>query len=350
MAMADLQKIDISSRTILRVVIILAAAWFIYVIRDVLMMLFAAIIIAAAIEPVADRLQRRRIPRAVTVLGVYVVFLLIFSAVVTLLIPPLTAQVRQLAESLPHLVQLLKDWRLLSPAIGDAVAVQSIQDLLLRFGENLTNVGVSVVEQTRNIFSGVFSTLFVFILAFYLVIENDALLKILRLIIPREHFPYVERTVNRIQRGLGRWLLAQLALAVVVGVVVGLGLWLIGVKYALLLGLLAGLFEIIPVIGPIMAAIPGVVVALSQSVVIGVIAIAFYVLVQQLENHLLVPNIMRRAAGLNPLVTLVAILLGARLAGVVGIMLAVPVAIIITIFWSDLFLTESLEMEAPPEH
>lgn len=341
--MADLQRIDVTSRTIFRIVLILVAFWFVYVIRDVLLMFFGAIVIAAAIQPLADRLQRKRVPRAVTALAVYAVVILVLTAVVTLLIPPLTEQVTQLALALPQLVAQVEQWDVLHTGLSQGSV--ALQDILLRLGNNLTQTGFSVFEQTRSIFSGVFSLIFVFILAFYLVVERDALLKLFQLIVPRQHVPYVAQTMARIQRGLGRWLIAQLVLAIIVGLVVGVGLWLIGVKYALVLGLLAGLLEVVPVIGPIIAAIPGVVVGMAQSLVLGVVAIVFYILVQQAENHLLVPNIMRRVAGLNPLVTLVAMFLGARLAGVLGIIFSVPVAIIVTIFWSDLFSAGGGESE-----
>lgn len=333
--MAELQRIDVTSRTIFRIVLIVVAFWFVYVIRDVLLMLFGAVVIAAAIQPLADKLQRRRVPRALTTLGVYALGILLLTAVVTLLIPPLTEQLTQLALALPQLVGQLEHWGVLHTDLSQGSL--ALQDVLLRLGNSLTQAGFSLFEQTRSIFSGVFSVIFVFILAFYLVVQQDALLKLFQLVVPRRHFAYVEQTVRRIQRGLGLWLVAQLALAALVGIVVGIGLWLLGIKYALVLGLFAGVMEIVPVIGPIIASLPAIMVGLSQSLFLGVVTLVFFILVQQSENHLLVPNIMKRVAGLNPLVTLVAVLLGARLAGVVGIILSVPVAIIVTIFWSDLF-------------
>lgn len=341
--MAESQKIDISSRTIFRIVIILGAFGFVFMIRDVLLLIFSAMVVSSAIEPIADFLQKRRVPRAVTVLGVYVVLLVGISIIVTLLIPPLTEQVVQLAEALPQLASTVQRWNILGLQLDEQTAVASLQNLLLRFGEGLTGVSFNVVEQTRSLFSGIFSVLFVFVLAFYMVIENDSLVKLFRIITPRQHFPYVEQTLQRIQHGLGRWVMAQLALGIIVGLMVGVGLWLIGVKYALLLGLLTGLLEIIPVIGPIVAAIPAILIAFSQSWIYAVVTLVFCIFVQQVENHFFVPTIMRKAAGLNPLVTMIAILVGARLAGVIGAILSVPMAIILTVFWSDIFSTSSPE-------
>lgn len=339
----DIQKIDIASRTIFRTVLILIAFWFVYIIRDVLLLLFAAVIIAAAIEPVANRLQRRRIPRAATVALVYITVIAVVSLVISLLIPALTTQLAQLAQTLPAMVERLEQREVVAALIQQEAVVESLQQFLNRIGDGLTATGGTIVEQTRSLFSGLTSLLFVFIIAFYLVVERHALQKAFRMLVPKRHSAYVEQTLERVQAGIGRWVLAQLTLGVVVGLVVGLGLWLLGFKYALVLGLLAGIFEIIPVIGPIIAAVPGVVIGFSQSLWFGMVALVFYVVVQQLENHWLVPTVMRRATGLNPLVTIIAVLLGARLYGVIGVIVAVPIATIISIFWSDLFVTDPFD-------
>lgn len=299
-------------------------------------MLLAAIVIAAAIEPIANRLQAYRVPRAVTVASIYLLLITLVSLAVTLVIPPLTEQIGRLVVTLPSAVETF------------IPAGLAVQEGLLRLGNQLTNINFNVVQQTRTVFSGIFSFLLVFVLAFYLVIERDALKKAFRLITPQAHMRYVERIIDRSQYKIGRWLLGQLGLAATMGVIVGVGLWLLGMRdYALVLGLLVAVLEIVPYIGPILAAIPGVILGLSQSVIMGVIVLAFYVLAQQIENNILVPNIMKKATGLNPLVTLIAVLLGARLAGIVGVILAVPVATIVSVFLADFFTSPVKEEQAP---
>lgn len=340
-------SVDITSSTIFRTILILLGFWFFYLILDILLMLFAAIVIAAAIEPIANYFQRWRFPRAVSVAIVYIILIAVFSGAVALMVQPLTEQLGQLAQAVPQVINDVSGLVPFVPQFNEEALSSSLQDVVFRLGENITNVGSNIFQQTRTFFSGVFTFVFVFILAFYLVVERDGLKKFARIVTPREHLPYVEQSIERAQRSIGKWVLAQLTLAVIIGVVVGVGLWIIGVKYALVLGLLSGLLEIIPVIGPIIAAIPGVVVGLSQSLTIGLIALAYYIFTQQVENHVLVPNIMRRAVGLNPLVTLIAILLGARLAGTVGVILSVPMATVLSIFLSDIFSTETLDDELP---
>lgn len=345
------ERIEITSNTIFRFLLIGLGFWFVYLIRDVLLMLFAAVVIAAVIEPVADAWQRYRIPRALSVLVVYVGILAVIAAVLTMILPVLAIQVSQLAQALPQLVQS-QEW--LSKSVQSR-ALSSVQNVLLGFGEQLTRASFNVFQQTRTIFSGVLAVILVFVIAFYMVVEKDALKKLFRILLPASHVPYVEQVIDRAKKSIGRLVVAQLLLGAIVGVVVGGGLWLLGVKYALALGLLAGVLEIVPVIGPLVAAIPGVLVGVSQSLLYGLITLIFYIVVQQIENQFLVPAVMRRAIGLHPLVTIVAVLLGARLGGFVGVILAVPAATIISLFWADLLgmqipsTTVASPPTAPPE-
>lgn len=337
--MANVQKIDISSSTIFRAILILLGFWFLYLIRDILLILFAALILAWAIEPLARHLQKWRIPRGATVVLVYIAGLAVLSGVVSLLVPPLARQVSSAAQSLPGIVAQVETWVGVRGLQTDAIIGQ-VQTLLSRFGESLANASFNIFQQTRSVFSGVFSVVFVFVLTFYLVIAKDPLKKFFSLVLPRAHVPYAHRILDKAQKKVGRWVLAQLVLGIIVGTIVGVGLWLLGVPFALLLGLIAGLFEIVPMIGPVLAAIPGVIVGVSQGWVLGLATLGLYWLTQQFENHVLVPNIMKKAVGLNPLVTLLAVLLGGRLAGVVGVILAVPAAAVISVFITDLLAKE----------
>lgn len=343
--MAKSTLIDISSSTIIRVILFGVVLWTLFVLWDVLLMLIGAVVIAFAIEPLAHKLRAYGVPRGVSVVIVYLAFLGILAGAVTLILPILAEQTIQLSSQLPEVVLGLEERIGRIPGVDFEAIGPQLQQGLSSIGDNLANVGTAVFQQTRTIFSGALSLLLVFIIAFYLVIEEDALKKMFRFIIPSRHMAYVELMLDRIQIKLGRWVLAQLFLGLVIGLCVGVGLWLIGVKYALALGLLAGLLEVFPVIGPMIAGIFGTVIALSQSFTLGLLALVLYVIIQQAENHILIPNIMRKATGLNPLVTLIAVLLGGRLAGLVGVILSVPVATIISIILADFFSTSTEEDE-----
>ncbi len=332
-------NVDISTGTVFRVVLVLISFWFIYIIFDFLLMLFASVVVASAIRPVADRLERYLVPRAVSVALVYGLVLVVAAVVVSLIIPPLTEQLTQLSHALPALMEYLSV-RGLIPSTGEVRgAVSAWQQALAGVGKDLTNVGAGLFRQTRTVFSGVFTLIFMFVIALYLVVDKEAVKKPFRMVVPARHLAYVEMVIDRTQRVMGRWVVAQLSLGVIVGVTVAAGLWIMGVPYSLLLGLVAGVLELVPIMGPIIAAVPAVLVGFTQSWLLGLGVALFYLLVQQAENHLLIPFIMRKATGLNPLVTILAVLLGARLVGVVGVLLAVPAAVVVSAFVNDLVST-----------
>jgi len=339
MAQNSVQKIEVGTSTMLRMLVILLTLWFLYLAWNVVMMLFAAIIVASAIEPIAVILGKRKVPRALTVIGVYILVILLGSVIAGFMIQPLSHQAQQLALALPGVADSFLS---LIPAvqIDETAVVQAFQDGLSKFGNDIANLGRNVFVGTRTVVGAFFTVLFVFVIALYLVVERDALKKFAQLVTPREHIAYVEYAVERVQRGLGRWLLGQLVLGIIVGTIIGLGLYFMGVPYALLLGIIAGLMEFLPAVGPVIAAIPGVAVALAQSPVLALIVLVFYAIVGQVESHVLIPNIMKRAVGLRPLVTILAVLIGARLGGVIGILFAVPVASVINTIASDIFKKE----------
>ncbi len=340
-------RIDISSSTIYRTFLIAIAFWFLFIIRDILLVVFAAIVISAAMNPVAKHLQNYRIPRGLTVVLLYVVVVSILFLTIGLVVQPLAVQVTQIAQTVPDVVVSLEHYFGIYTPLTSQAAVRQVQDLITQAGTNIGTFGLSVLEQTKNIFGSILSLVLVFIIAFYLTIEDHALNKAFRLVVPREHMAYVDLMIERVQEKIGRWMLGQVFMMVLMGTVTGLGLWVLGVKYALALGLLAGVLEVIPVIGPILTAIPAFLIALAQSPVIAVTVVVFYIVANQLENHVLVPNIMGKAIGLNPLLTLLAVLLGARLLGIAGIILAVPAAAIISVFAADFFAASNEADELP---
>lgn len=329
--------LDVTSRTIVRVVLTLLALVFLWFIRDVLLLFLVAIVIASALEPLAAVLQRFRIPRALSVLLTYVAVLAVLGGAGTLILPALAQEVLELAQVLPDVYQrftgLLGN---VGTIFGTPEAIEGLRHGILRLGDVLTSSAGGVFATTKTLFGNVVAVVLVFVVSFYLVVNRHGLVAFIRSVTPPDHQAYVIGLVERAQRKIARWAGAQLLLGLAVGVVVYLGLWGLGVRYALALALVAGLFELVPIVGPIAAAVPGILVGFTQSLTIGLLVILLYLVIQQIENHALVPLIMRRVVGLHPLITILAVLIGAKLAGLLGILLAVPVATIIAIFLADL--------------
>lgn len=333
-------NITITYTSILRIIFVLLAAFFVYLIRDVLALLFVSIIFAAAVDPWVDWLEKHKFPRAVSILLIYVVLLAIFSLVIIIMIPPITEQIGQIINNLPAYYEKisiglhsLQDKNL--ETTGLAPTDNSVISALRTISITLAQTTRSIFVTITSIFGGLFSLLVVLVITFYLTVEESALKKTIKIIVPAKQRGYVINLIERIQLKIGLWLRGQLLLSLFIGVMTYIGLMVLGVKYTLLLALVAGILEVIPYIGPWLSGIPAVLVASSDSLVKVLFVIGLYILVQQIENHLIVPKLMQKVVGLNPIIVILAILAGIKIGGIVGGLLGVPVAAAINVYLSD---------------
>ncbi len=163
------------------------------------------------------------------------------------------------------------------------------------------------------------------------------------IIAPPEYQPFVMRLALKSREQMGVWLRGQLALMVSIFLLIYGALSLIGIPYALVLALFAALLEIIPFIGPMVSAIPAIVLALAVSPVHALVTAGAYLVIQQVEGNILVPKIMQKVAGMNPIVSVLAVLIGARVGGIVGAVLSIPLAMAIAVFLEEIFHRETIE-------
>lgn len=161
--------------------------------------------------------------------------------------------------------------------------------------------------------------------------------KYFRSLAPIEYQPYVAHLMKKMSHKMGEWLRGQIILGLIVGVAVYIGLTLLGVKYALVLALIAGILEVIPYVGPIISLVPALIVGFAQSPVIGLAVIILYLIVQQLENNVLVPKVMQKVTGLNPIISILALLVGLKAGGLAGAVLSIPLAMMGVVILEDLF-------------
>jgi predicted PurR-regulated permease PerM len=180
------------------------------------------------------------------------------------------------------------------------------------------------------------SFILIIVLSFYLTVQEDGVGKFLGIITPIRHEKYVIDLWKRSQKKIGHWMQGQLLLAVIVAVLVYLGLMILGVKNALLLAVLAGLLEVIPVFGPVISAIPAILSAfLDGGITFALLVVGLYVIIQQFENHLIYPLVVKKVVGVSPIIVILALIIGAKLAGFLGIVLAVPVVSALMEFVED---------------
>lgn len=320
-----MNSFDIPIKTILKVVGVLGLIAFLWAIRDIIAILFFAVIISSAVTPAVSRIEKVGIPRVVGALTVYLGFFGLLTAILSILVPPL-------AHELIGLVTNLKDNPMLFN--GSQTITQmfsSLETFLRSLAGRLSADSSSVLAVFSGVLGGLSSVVFTLVISFYLTLEDNGIKGFLRSVIPAQQLGGVLDLINRTQRTLGRWLVGQFVLGVIVGSLVFIGLFLLGNPYALSLAILAGLFEIIPYLGPLLGAIPGILVtfSISQDLVATFITLAMYVLVQQVENHAIVPLVMRKALNIDPILILLVILIGGKIGGLAGAVLFVPLAALV---------------------
>lgn len=336
------EKVVISPSIVWWTIGIALAVGFLYVIRDVLVLFFIALVLSAAMNPAIKQLVRKRISRPVAVGLVYVVLLAAMVAFLSYLIPRAVSQASSFIDRLPEYSKQFSQnplsnaaFRSVSDILGDDTGLES--------SRGLGGVTQGVFGATLGVFSGIVSFLAVFTIAFYLSVVEDGVGKFLRSITPRQYEEYIVSRARIIYGKIGYWMLGQIFLMIIVGTLYFILLSLLGVPNALVIALLGGALEIIPYIGPVTAAVPAILFGFFVSPAVALAVMAGYVLIQQLENHVIVPQVMKRAVGLNPIVVILALLMGAKVAGVLGMILAVPVATAINVFVKDVL--ERKEMQ-----
>jgi len=329
--------VEINSGTIWRAVLIVMFFVFLYILKDVLIIFLFALIVASAISPFANWLDEKGFPR---LLGVLLLFLVILALVITLLsliIPYVSRDISQLVSTLPQFVAKvstsLEKAQQGSPQYLDFLS--EIQNLLETFSTYLQQSSQSILGLVISIFGGVMSAVAILIISFYLSVTKKGIENFLGSVIPEKYESYVIDLWKRSEHKVGLWLQGQLLLGLIMGLFVYVGLSLMGIKFALVLGFLAAILEIVPMVGPVLAAIPAILLAFLQSPSLGLWVVVFYVVVQQIENHVLVPVVLGKTIGLNPVVVIIALLIGQQLAGIPGMILSVPVATIIVEMMDD---------------
>ena len=331
--------IEISPKTIFWVLGIGVLAVLVYMVGDIIAVLIFAIIIASALEPILRYAQSKKIPRLLSLIVIYLLFFIFFAALIYIFLPLVLDQLRDFSQNYPTYFGRIEE------AAGVITFLPglsgNIHELLSQLTEQIPSF-TSLISYASSIFGGVLSFVVVLVVSFYLSISRNALDNFLRAILPPQFEVYAHSLWVRAQYKMGRWLQAQILLSFIMALIVGLGLWILGVKYAFLVAVVAGVLEIVPYVGPIVSGGLATLLALSQSPILGLWTLIFFIVAQQLEGHILVPLLIKKLVGLNPVAVILAILVGAKLGGILGILLAVPIAAVIDEFFDDLAKRKSI--------
>lgn len=337
--------IHISVSAVLKVIAVLVLVATLFILRDILLIVLTAIVVASALEPIIRWFRHYKIPRLPAVVLVYLSAAAVLVGSFYFLFLPLLNETSSFLSSLPHYADSVKLWE---PFKGSTFlgSQQFVQDLSTRFSvadvvnginQTFSDSSQGLLSTINTIFGGVLGFILIIVLSFYLAVQENGIGLFLKAVTPLGHQEYVLGLWKRAENKIGLWMQGQVLLIVIVGVLTYLGLTLLGVEHALLLAVLAGLFEIIPVFGPILSSIPAVAVAFVSGGVSPALFVAgLYIIIQQFENHLIYPLVVRKVVGVPAIVVILALIAGYTLAGFIGIILSMPIAAVLMELFHDI--------------
>jgi predicted PurR-regulated permease PerM len=340
-------RTDLVVRTavvVLTALVVIGLAQLVLRITDILIALLIAAILATGVAPLAHKLQqvrwgrrRWRLTRTWAIFSIFILLFVLISVMTALVVTPVVIEVQQflgnLPENLARLEELALEWKARYTWLPD------FSDLLRRLPSELNRLsryfGPAAGVAAR-VFGGLAMVVTVIVLAFYMLVEGPKVKGGFLGLFPRSQRDRVADVLEEIGAKFGGWIRGQLLLGVIIGGAAGVGMAAIGMPFALLLGIVAGLTELIPMVGPILGAVPAVFLALFQPMWKLLFVIGWYAFIQQAEANFVVPRVMRASVGLSPLLTIIALILGAKLLGAAGALLAVPIAAALQVIVGEL--------------
>lgn len=319
--------------------------WCAFLVRDVLLLVYMSGLFAIGFSPIVRLIERqkvlpigsKRFPRWLAILSLYVIILGSLTGIAFMIVPPLVHQAQQLWTSLPGIFDRAQEFLIQKGVLRDRLTLRQAVEHAPGGGGSEA-VG-TVFGAVAGVVGGIFGLITILILTFYILIEADSLRNTMLRLFPARDRARVAAASRDITVKVSAWLAGQLLLGGIIGATSAVGLWLLGIPFFYVLALISGIGEMIPVIGPILSAVPAVAVAATVSLKKALLVIIFFIVQQQFENHVLVPKVMQRQVGVSPVTVIVALLVGGKLLGILGAVLAVPTAAILQVVLSE-FLGE----------
>ncbi len=338
------RQIDISTGVIIRTIAILLGLWFLYLVRDVMALFFLSIILAATFDPIIDWMGRKKIPRSFAISIIYVLLFSLIGLLFSIIVPPLVGQFKEFTTNIPvyaeKLTATFSGFEQYAQSYG--FAFDSHEFLRNTLG-GLSQSSGSIFSTTVSVMTFFISILVVLALTFYMSVREDVMNKFLVSITPTAQHDYVVSLTTRIKSKIGKWLGGQVLLMLIIFLLDFAVLSVFKVPYALILAMLAGILEIVPYLGPIISTALASAIGFLISPMTGVVVLCVLTVIQQLESHVIVPQVMKKVVGLNPIVVILALLIGAKLGGSFGAILAIPIATSLSVFVGDLIKNKNKE-------
>jgi len=294
---------------------------------EIIWIVFGAFLLSVAIRPLADKLAQGHIPRTITVLGVYVGLVALLVILGTLLVPIITTETTILQSNGPKLLQTAWSHLTATPLIGNVIPpnstlIQNGLQYVAQLGPTLLSTVAGAGESALDIFVAL-------ILAYFLATDTSIGPGLLQNLVPARYQPKISAVMGRARYRLTRWVWAQVAIAIYFALTFGIGLTVLGVPFALTIALVGGVLEIIPYLGGVVAVFLGVISALTVSPWLALWVFLMYLILTEVQSHIIAPMFYGRAMHLHPAAILLALLVGIKVKGIIGVFFAVPVAVVL---------------------
>ena len=317
------KNLEVTWASLWRILGMLILVGIFYYAFDIWLAVLLALVISSALDPIVSWLEGKKIPRFVGGIGVFVILILILALILYTIVPIALGELNNLVKSIGKVG---------IPALG----LNEVVKLVNMINEGLSNVvdvlssgSISFLNLISRFMGGIMTVASVFILSFYLTIDRDGVEKFLRAVLPAGYEEGILDVYFRAKKKIGKWAFGQALVSLSIGLIAFLGLWIMGVKYSLVLGIFTGLSEIIPFVGPIISGALAFLIAATVSFTSGIYVILLFIVIHYIESWVLMPVFTKMTTSVHPAAILVSLLLGARLFGFIGIILAVPLTVML---------------------
>jgi predicted PurR-regulated permease PerM len=327
-------------RTLAVIFVAVVATWTLYLARGALLLVYISVLLATGFSPLIILIERQRmlpiggrLPRWLAILVLYFFFLCVIVAILLMIVPPFIQQLSDLAARLPDMIRSAQKFLVDRGVIGHEITIgQVVQSAPGSPGDAVT----TLLSTVWSFVGGVIGLVTIIILTFYLLVDAEGIMAAFAQLFSQQRRPAVMSAARQIAHKVSAWLNGHLMLAVLMGGASAVGLGLMGVPYFYVIAVIAALGELVPIIGAIVAGVVATAIALTVSVKLAIVALIYFVILQQLESNVLVPKIMERQVGLSPVAVMIALMIGSEIRGIIGAILAIPTTVILKVIFEEL--------------
>lgn len=336
-------QLEISYRSIFKIFFAILIVALLCLTQKLLLTLFAAFVISTVTNPAADWMESKKIPRTISTIVIFLGVLIFLGLMFSWIVPTLAGEISNLAMGLP---QFIKANIAKYPFLSEYGLKDNIYAIVVEISNFLVNQAPGIVVSTVSLLSNLFYVFVALTIAFYLTEEKNLLKGFLRKIIHKDHCKTIVEIFSEIEFKMGRWFIGQVILSLVSGMAIFIGLTLLGLgDFALPLATLAAILRFVPYLGGLISDGVGILIAFLISPWLGVATFLMYYTIEQIEGYIIIPKVMQRTLGLNPIVVIVSVLAGGQLGGIAGALFALPVTIILVILAKEFVLKENTETD-----